>query len=483
MRNLDPSTATQLVDLVFDGTAYRGLDEAILITGIGDGTLIDAVIDGVDADPNITAIDNDYSRVTDTRDEFSEFDITIRHDDFLNRESGLSKSSFDRILLDPPIGEWQPDEGLSLSDLAQYRTIDHTMDPDSIELYLPFIERALSLLSDDGRLVALTPPRFMDSDLAAPLRQLLRKTGDTQVERSPVDTPVKDRYILVLDGGTESIPELTSFDQQAEETRLLGAMSATAGDIMMSLDELDTALPDEDVNSAYLTLSRNDYDVTLVTSEWVPRADGYLPRAALSAATTGTVANHMQAIPSEQCVPEDEPLSGVLRTLAEPDTRYCFVGSPDDVQGQITRFDLNERPVYLYLYSKLSDVELEFRHLIREHDLEWRSSLGPNQSPPSTDGLFDRVSRLQFRTLVNTLTGTRIPIEKEFREARVADTTADLNDLVRLRNDIAHFHPIVQTMYDNPSERSDSAPRTASELAACDALITRIQKQISLDPR
>ena len=78
-------------------------------------------------------------------------------------------------------------------------------------------------------------------------------------------------------------------------------------------------------------------------------------------------------------------------------------------------------------------------------------------------------------------------------------TTAGLNDLIRRRNDIAHFHPLVQTMYDEPTTRSDEpttqsdeprtrsdeqdepAPRTAAQLVACDALITTIRERIETE--
>src|SRR5262249_49114681 len=97
--------------------------------------------------------------------------IQIRHDDFLTGPV----EQFDFIIGNPP---YVAIYGISEEEKALYRALYETAR-GRFDLYLLFFERALKSLKPGGRMVFITPEKFLYVETAAPLRRLL---SDIEIE-------------------------------------------------------------------------------------------------------------------------------------------------------------------------------------------------------------------------------------------------------------------------------------------------------------
>jgi adenine-specific DNA-methyltransferase len=116
--------------------------------------------------PNLVGVESQPDRARQARTIFGSFpDIDIRQADFLR--APLEK--FDFIAGNPPfvsITRLKDDEKKTYR--AAYETAQGRFD-----LYLLFFERALKSLKPNGRMVFITPEKFLYVATAAPLRRLL----------------------------------------------------------------------------------------------------------------------------------------------------------------------------------------------------------------------------------------------------------------------------------------------------------------------
>jgi adenine-specific DNA-methyltransferase len=142
----------------------------VLEPGCGTGAFIEGVIRWCHHRsvplPHIVGIESDPRLVTIARENFRNHpQIEIRHEDFL-----LTKQDrFDFIVGNPP---YVPITGLSEDEKSCYRQLYRTAQ-GRFDLYLLFFEQALRSLAPGGRLVFITPEKFLYVDTAKPLRQLL----------------------------------------------------------------------------------------------------------------------------------------------------------------------------------------------------------------------------------------------------------------------------------------------------------------------
>lgn len=93
-------------------------------------------------------------------------DSWLVHDDFLLTPFSLR---FTHIVGNPP---YVRQELLPDALLARYRALYRTIY-DRADLYIPFIERSLSLLAADGALAFICPDRWMKNRYGGPLRELI----------------------------------------------------------------------------------------------------------------------------------------------------------------------------------------------------------------------------------------------------------------------------------------------------------------------
>jgi hypothetical protein len=95
-------------------------------------------------------------------------DAWLVHDDFLLTPLSLH---FTHIVGNPP---YVRQELLPDALLARYRALYRTIY-DRADLYIPFLERALSLLAPDGTLCFICPDRWMKNRYGGPLRALIAR--------------------------------------------------------------------------------------------------------------------------------------------------------------------------------------------------------------------------------------------------------------------------------------------------------------------
>lgn len=117
--------------------------------------------------PTIVGVELDAARASSARKRFRGIEqVTIRNADFLQP----SRERFDFIIGNPPyvsIPELSAEERLTYR--SAYRTATGRFD-----LYVLFFEQALRLLAHEGRIVFITPEKFLYVETAKSLRELLR---------------------------------------------------------------------------------------------------------------------------------------------------------------------------------------------------------------------------------------------------------------------------------------------------------------------
>lgn len=166
-------TPRTVVDLMVGKLFRNGApasDATVLDPGCGTGVFLDGIVRWCEHHhaplPRLIGVDSDPSRVAFCRERFAGVEkIEIRNADFLLTQSG----HFDYVIGNPP---YVAITGLSSDERTEYRK-QYVTAQGRFDLYLLFFERALSLLNPGGRLVYITPEKFLYVTTAAPLRKLL----------------------------------------------------------------------------------------------------------------------------------------------------------------------------------------------------------------------------------------------------------------------------------------------------------------------
>lgn len=163
------ATVDLMVGKLFHGHPPRA-EAWLLDPGCGDGEFIAGVVRACQARgwplPRIVGVELDPARAETARQRFRHLpEVEIRQADFLQPAA----EQFDYIIGNPPyvsILELSHSERLQFRH--EYRTASGRFD-----LYSLFFEQALRMLAPDGRLVFITPEKFLYVETARPLRELL----------------------------------------------------------------------------------------------------------------------------------------------------------------------------------------------------------------------------------------------------------------------------------------------------------------------
>lgn len=161
-----------MVDKLFRHTPPQP-GSSVLDPGCGGGGFIDGVVRWCSRRalplPKIVGVEADAGRAREASARFEGVgQIQIRHADFLRPVN----ESFDYVIGNPP---YVPITSLSVAERELYRS-NYETAKGRFDLYLLFFEQALKLLAPGGRLVLITPEKFVYVDSARPLRELLRQT-------------------------------------------------------------------------------------------------------------------------------------------------------------------------------------------------------------------------------------------------------------------------------------------------------------------
>lgn len=147
-------------------------EQHLLDPGCGTGAFIEGVLRWCDRHntraPFIVGVESDATLLSEAARKLGSVErISLRHDDFLLSEY----EQFDFIIGNPP---YVPITGLSVSERQHYRE-RYISARGRFDLYLLFFEKALQLLKPSGRLVFVTPEKFLYVQTATPLRKQLAR--------------------------------------------------------------------------------------------------------------------------------------------------------------------------------------------------------------------------------------------------------------------------------------------------------------------
>ncbi|MBI5367226.1 MAG: N-6 DNA methylase [Planctomycetes bacterium] len=164
-----PATVDLMVRKLFHGRAPRA-EQTVLDPGCGAGAFLLGVLRwcarrGL-TPPRLVGVESDPRHLAAARAALAGRQrVELRAADFLERNPG----SFDLVIGNPP---YVSITGLDETEKAAYRSRFVTAH-GRFDLYLLFFEQALRALKPDGRLVFITPEKFLYVESAAPLRRLL----------------------------------------------------------------------------------------------------------------------------------------------------------------------------------------------------------------------------------------------------------------------------------------------------------------------
>lgn len=160
-----------MVARLLNGVELRP-EHDVLDPGCASGPFIEGILRWCAArkvaPPRIVGVELDPHRAGEARERFRDDpNVEIREQDFLARDHGR----FDFVVGNPP---YVSITGLSSVERERYRR-DYESARGRFDLYLLFFEQALRSLRDGGRLVFITPEKFLYTATAAPLRRMLAR--------------------------------------------------------------------------------------------------------------------------------------------------------------------------------------------------------------------------------------------------------------------------------------------------------------------
>lgn len=181
-------TPVEIVDLMVE-KLFAGRPPShrnkLLDPGCGPGAFIDGVLRWAQRNdcpvPEIAGVDSDPKHVRAARRRFAGVpQVTIAHQDFLAPRTDV----FEYVVGNPP---YVPITGLDADEReryrAAYRTATHRFD-----LYLLFFEQALRVLAPGGRLVFITPEKFLYVETGEPLRRIFDRYHVSELHFVPETT-------------------------------------------------------------------------------------------------------------------------------------------------------------------------------------------------------------------------------------------------------------------------------------------------------
>lgn len=178
------STVDLMVDKLFCKRPPRPSDR-VLDPGCGTGAFIQGVVAWCSSHkrplPQIFGIESDPRHVPGARSRFGQCtQIQILQQDFFSSEIG----QFDFIVGNPP---YVPITELSVQERQTYREQFATAR-GRFDLYILFFEQALKMLKKGGRLVFITPEKFMYVKTAEPLRRIIAAMHVDEIQQVDEET-------------------------------------------------------------------------------------------------------------------------------------------------------------------------------------------------------------------------------------------------------------------------------------------------------
>lgn len=166
-----PEIVDSMVERLFQGKQPQAMDK-LLDPGCGTGAFLDGVLRWCKKSrsplPKMLGIESEPRRARQAENFFNKIDqIQIRNADFLTN----SPARYDFIIGNPP---YVPIYNFTAAEKREFRLAYETAR-GRFDLYMLFFERALKSLKPGGRLVFITPEKFLYVETAVPLRRMLSR--------------------------------------------------------------------------------------------------------------------------------------------------------------------------------------------------------------------------------------------------------------------------------------------------------------------
>jgi hypothetical protein len=195
-------------------------------------------------------------------------------------------------------------------------------------------------------------------------------------------------------------------------------------------------------------LVERDFDVAGVREDG--RILGYVRRDSL---TAGLVGDHAIQFNTGDVVDETEPLCRVFAGLQG--RAALFVKAFGEVAGIVTWGDLQKAPVRMWVFGLISLVEMQMLRLIRTHKPNdtWRVLLKPGRVLKSALKWFkirlERNEAIDLAACLSLSAKAEIfshdPLNEVLRLSGLEDGASFFEDLVALRDSLAHGQDILAT--------------------------------------
>jgi len=173
--------ALYMVSKLFSNTSPNA---RVLDAGCGEGVFIEAIIKwyserGIEL-PEIVGVEIDHKLAERARKKFNNISkVKIIEDDFLTVKEEKLGGEFDYIISNPPYISY---EKISPEKRKLYKSIFEAA-VGRFDIYMLFFERALNLLKPGGRMVFLTPEKYLYVISAGKLRKLLSRYRVVEIEQ------------------------------------------------------------------------------------------------------------------------------------------------------------------------------------------------------------------------------------------------------------------------------------------------------------
>ncbi len=445
-----------MVQYLFRGTYPTKFDN-ILYLGCTDGTLIDTVDRLCEENaswsvPNGYVFGQDEGQLSEICDSYrNKNNIEIIEDDFFRGGVNL-ELDFDYIICSPTHIPWDDLDKETRRDYAINSALITDEDASPVDSDFLYIEQILRRLSESGRAVVLTSNELKTNESAAPLRKLLYYRTEAieeinleaHLHESPRLLTVISNELTTSDGN-----RLHRYNPSEQERNLMGRLDESNPKLditsMMTLNPYGYEV-DQRIADVFLDMICHDFDAALVFENAATRTglQGYISREGTRIDDGVTIGDIVEPLFSHNLLQPTASIREVIDELSQE--RFRFVGSNEDIEGIVTRFDLNSLPVYLHLFDLFSEFEIGLRSLIREHLPNWEDDQNVSIRYRGDRSLYpDKLACGRLDQLVQLVESNDLQTEIK-RDIRGYEI--ELSDLVHLRNSVAHYNPIIHTMSD-----------------------------------
>lgn len=355
-----------------------------------------------------------------------------------------------------------------------------SVDSATINPTLLHVEQTLKYLNVEGRGTLLTGPEFQHGDANQFGNEIYYSIDHIDAYDPNEEPSLTESRAAALITHTETEAEHTGFSYNPEEFESLLGNSVDAERpfevaAVMTKDPLGFGV-DEPASETYFDLHYRDFDAALVFEDPENRVglQGYVSRQQLKSGEGAALSGRIEALDDGILLSPDAGMDSLIESLGTH--RFQFVGAPENVEGVVTRFDLNRLPVFLHLFDRFSEFEIGLRNLIREELPDWEEQTSVYVHSQRDDELYhDKLAMASLSNLIDIVDEGDLDTEIR-RDIRGYDVT--LEDLESLRNKVAHYNPIIHTM-GGSSEHSDErdAPQLRSEYRLLSDSIAGLQTE------